>query len=394
MLTPKGRIPALLALEDGTVLRGFSFGARGEHSGEVVFNTGMTGYQEILTDPSYCGQIVTMTYTEIGNYGINPEDSESLHPWVEGFVVREFNPIPSNWRARQTLGEYLEEHGVLGIEGIDTRRLTRHLRTHGVQTGLITTQTLDPDEAVARAKAAPKLVGRNLVAEVTCDAPRRWYGEGYSEDSPRPEHLTIDITVPPTHAAAPDFHPNVVVVDCGVKQSILRHLHRRGCQVVTVPANFTAEQVLAFEPHGVVLSNGAGDPEAVTSVIQLTRDLIGRLPIFGICLGHQILGLAFGGRTYKLKFGHRGMNHPVKYLPTGRVEITTQNHGFCVDMDTLNGSGLIQTHINLNDKSCEGMRHEDFPIFSVQFHPEAGAGPHDSSHLFDDFMALMRDSRT
>jgi carbamoyl-phosphate synthase small subunit len=391
MVRRADRIPALLALEDGTVFRGFAFGALGERSGEVVFNTGMTGYQEVLTDPSYRGQIVVMTYTEIGNYGINAEDNESWRPWVEGFVVREFTRRPSNWRACESLDQFLARHGVIGIEQVDTRRLTKHIRTVGAQIGIITTETLDPDEAVDRARAAPRLVGRNLVAEVTCNQPRVWYGEGYEPTSEAVQQLTLDIAVPRPPAWGPGEQLHLVVVDCGVKQNILRHLHRRGCRLTVVPAHFTAAQVLALEPHGVVLSNGPGDPEAVTDVINLARDLVGQLPIFGICLGHQMLALALGGRTYKLKFGHRGCNHPVKYLPTGAVEITTQNHGFCVDPASLVGTGMVVTHINLNDGSMEGMRHAELPIFSVQFHPEAGPGPHDACHLFDDFLAAVRE---
>ncbi|MBC7286743.1 MAG: glutamine-hydrolyzing carbamoyl-phosphate synthase small subunit [Armatimonadetes bacterium] len=379
-------MPALLALEDGTVFRGWNFGAKGERSGEVVFNTGMTGYQEVLTDPSYRGQIVTMTYTEIGNYGITADDSESWRPWVEGFVVREFNGYYSNWRATESLGEFLERHGIVGIEGVDTRKLTKHIRTVGAQIGIITTETLDPGEAVDKARAAPRLVGRDLVSEVTCREPKEWLGEDFGRE---PGRSARSADIGPVRAV---FHerPHVVVVDCGVKYNILRHLHRRGARLTVVPAFYTAEQILDLNPQGVVLSNGPGDPEAVTGVIKLARELIGRLPILGICLGHQMLALALGGRTYKLKFGHRGVNHPVKYLPTGAVEITTQNHGFCVDMDSLSGTGMELTHVNLNDGSCEGMRHRELPIFSVQFHPEAGPGPHDAVHIFDEFLSALR----
>ncbi len=384
------RVPALLALEDGTVFRGWNFGARGERSGEAVFNTGMTGYQEVLTDPSYRGQIVAMTYTEIGNYGINPDDSESWRPWVEGFVVREFNARRSNWRSDQTLQEFLEGNGVIGIEDVDTRRLTKHLRTFGAQIAIITTETLDPDEAVDKAKAAPRLVGRDLVAEVTCDGPKEWNGEGFEAGACRAS-ISCDIGTEGRAAPSMDRKPHMVVMDCGVKQNILRHLHRRGCRVTVVPAWYKLDQILALEPDGLVPSNGPGDPEAVTNVIETTRQVVGKLPVFGICLGHQMLALALGGKTYKLKYGHRGVNHPVKYMPTGAVEITTQNHGFCVDMDSLAGTGMEITHVNLNDGSCEGMRHPELPVMSVQFHPEAGAGTHDACHLFDEFLGIVRE---
>lgn len=395
--------PAMLALEDGTIFEGWAFGADGERSGEVVFNTGMTGYQEVLTDPSYRGQIVTMTYTEVGNYGINPDDVESWQPWVEGFVVREVSPIVSNWRATETLSDYLRRYGIVGIEGIDTRMLTKHLRTEGAMIGVISTEDLDPDSLVEKAKNAPRLVGRDLVAEVSCSQPRRWGQEGYDQ---QPVAVTrkLPLQIPPAprlwvgegpQRHRPDIRGHwetyrVVVVDCGVKQSILRHLYRRGCDPLVVPATTTADEILMWEPDGVVLSNGPGDPEPLTYVIQTARNLIGKVPVFGICLGQQILALAFGGQTYKLKFGHRGGNHPVKNLETGEVAITTQNHGFCVDMDTLAGSGLQLTHINLNDMSAEGMKHEELPIFSVQFHPEANPGPHDSFYLFEQFIANMR----
>jgi carbamoyl-phosphate synthase small subunit len=388
----------MLALEDGTVFAGYSFGAEGERSGEVVFNTGMTGYQEVLTDPSYKGQIVTMTYTEIGNYGINREDDESWQPWVEGFVVREASPITSNWRAVEGLREYLQRHGIPGLEGIDTRMLTKHIRTVGAQIGVLSTVDLDPESLVEKARQAPRLVGRDLVAEVTCARPRRWGHDGYGQDLPAPAgQMALDIDAPRRWVAEAGEDSlrghweayRVVVVDCGVKQNILRHLYRRACDTIVVPATTGAEDILAWEPDGVVLSNGPGDPEAVTYVIATARRLIGRVPLFGICLGQQILGLALGGKTYKLKFGHRGGNHPVMRLDTREVAITTQNHGFCVDMDSMPPE-MELTHLNLNDQSNEGMRHRSLPVFSVQYHPEAGPGPHDSHYLFDQFLEMMR----
>ncbi|MCD6359588.1 MAG: glutamine-hydrolyzing carbamoyl-phosphate synthase small subunit [Armatimonadetes bacterium] len=397
----KARRPAILALADGAVFHGYAFGAQGEASGEVCFNTGMVGYQEVLTDPSYRGQIVTMTYPEIGNYGINPVDMESWQPWVEGFVVREYNDVPSNWRSEQSLGEYLSNHGIVGISDIDTRRLTAHLRTHGWQMGIISTERDDEAELIEDARGLPPLSGRDLVREVVSDRARRWGPDGYVDEPddsfPRPEipgsqHSTSGYRY--QHAGAdrePLFGFRVVVIDCGVKQNILRHLVQRRCEVIVAPAGISAERVLEWNPHGVVLSNGPGDPEAVTSVIRLARDLIGKLPMFGICLGQQILGLAYGGKTYKLKFGHRGCNHPVRRLETGTVEITTQNHGFCVDPESLPDSIEI-THINLNDQTLEGMRHRDYPVFSVQYHPEAAPGPHDANYLFDIFIDYMREA--
>lgn len=393
----EARRPALLALADGTVFHGSNFGAAGEAAGEVCFNTGMVGYQEVLTDPSYRGQIVTMTYPEIGNYGINPEDMESWRPWVEGFVVREFNEVPSNWRSTEGLGVYLERNGIVGITGIDTRMLTKHLRTYGAQMGAVSTEDLDEESLIARAKQAPSLVGRDLVQEVTCEQPRVWGPAGYAEDVP-PDPTSADFPTPhPMPARPPGFGGaeetwygfRVIVVDCGVKQNILRHLVRLGCEVIAVPATTPAEQIMAFQPHGVLLTNGPGDPEPLTYVIETARELIGRVPIFGVCLGQQILGLAYGGHTHKLKFGHRGCNHPVRRLETGTVEITTQNHGFCVDRESL-PDNIEQTHINLNDQSLEGIRDRDHPVFSVQYHPEEGPGPRDSHYLFDIFVENMR----
>lgn len=356
---------ALLVLEDGTVFFGNTFAGQGEVSGEVVFNTGMTGYQEVLTDPSYKGQIVTMTYPLIGNYGINSEDIESGRIQVEGFVVREYEPVPSNWRSQHTLADYLNQQGIVGIEGVDTRALTRRIRLSGAMKGVISTSDLDPDSLMKKAKASPGLVGRDLVKEVTCHRPYEWAPEKTARF-------------------------NVVALDCGMKFNIARNLAQRGCDITVVPAHSTAEEIRAINPDGIMLSNGPGDPEPITYAVDTIKRLIPYYPIFGICLGHQLLGLAFGGKTYKLKFGHRGANHPVKNLLTGKVEITSQNHGFCVDMESIKDPEIEITHINLNDQTLEGMRHRTLPIFSVQYHPEASPGPHDSSYLFDEFIELMK----
>lgn len=383
------RKPALLALEDGTVFEGTSFGAEGENSGEVVFNTGMTGYQEVLTDPSYRGQIVTMTYTQVGNYGVNLADVESWRPWVEGFVVREACEIPSNWRSTQSLGDYLRENNILGIEGIDTRMLTKHLRTHGAKVGVLSTVDLVPDSLVEKARRAPKIVNIDLAQDVTCERVREWGKEGYREFRPEAPRLALGMSRDHEQRtwSHDEVRPRVVVIDLGVKQNILRQLYSHGFQVIVAPAKTSASEILDLEPDGVVVSNGPGDPDPITYAIQATRELAGKVPLFGICFGQQILALALGGRTYKLKFGHRGVNHPVMNLKTGSVEITTQNHGFCVDLDSLKDTGMEQTHTNLNDNTLEGMRHRELPIFSVQYHPEAGPGPHDSRYLFDEFRA-------
>ncbi|MFO7946704.1 MAG: glutamine-hydrolyzing carbamoyl-phosphate synthase small subunit, partial [Armatimonadota bacterium] len=395
---------AMLALEDGTVFEGTSFGAEGTSVGEVVFNTGMTGYQEVLTDPSYRGQIVTMTYTEIGNYGVNDDDVESENVWVEGFVVREYSPTVSNWRATKSLQDYLVENEIVGIEGIDTRMLTKHLRTHGAQISVLTTEDIDRDEAVQMAKEAPGMVGADYVMDVTCDGPRRWLGDHYDDKTPVPDRQ-LQLEVNNRRSASrpsmtfdgqmerPQFPYSVVCLDCGVKFNILRHLHRRGCEVISVPADSTAEDILQWKPGGVVLSNGPGDPEALDYVIDACRGILGEVPVFGICLGHQILGWALGGKTYKLKFGHRGCNHPVMNMDTEEVEITTQNHGFCVAMDSLPENEVEVTHVNLNDDTVEGMRHREIPAFSVQYHPEAGPGPHDANYLFDTFINMMQKHR-
>jgi carbamoyl-phosphate synthase small subunit len=379
---------ALLALADGTVFTGTSFGAEGEAIGEVVFNTSLTGYQEILTDPSYKGQLVTMTYTEIGNVGVNPEDVESRRPFVEGFIVKEYWERQSNWRAKQSLGDYLKAHGIVGIQGIDTRALVRHLRDHGAQEGVISTVDLDSQCLAAKAKAAPSLVGRDLVKEVTCSEPYDWnqghweLGRGYTVQSSKFKVQS---------STAQRFF--VVAYDYGVKFNILRNLVEAGCQVRVVPAHTPASDVLALKPDGVFLSNGPGDPDAVQYARDNVAALIGKVPIFGICLGHQIMGLALGGKTYKLKFGHHGGNHPVMDLATRKVEITAQNHGFCVDVDSLHGRTEL-THINLNDKTVEGLAHKDYPLFSVQYHPESSPGPHDANYLFRRFTTLMERSKS
>jgi len=366
---------ALLALADGRVFQGRACGATGEARGEVVFNTSMTGYQEILTDPSYRGQLVCMTYPLIGNYGVNPEDVESRRPWVNGFIVKEACPYPSNWRGRVPIETYMREHGIVGIQGIDTRALTRHLRDHGAQEGIISTEEMDGAILAAKARALPGLVGRDLVSEVSIAEAHGW-SEGAWQ-------LARGYTKPP----APRFR--VVAFDSGIKRNILRALASLGCEVEVVPADTPAAAVLERKPHGVFLSNGPGDPEAVLYLVESVRGIIGKAPIFGICLGNQILGLAFGGQTYKLKFGHHGGNHPVKELETGRVEITAQNHGFSVDLASVEKAGLVGTHVDLNDGTSEGMRHRELPVFSVQYHPEASPGPHDSHYLFERFVSLM-----
>ncbi len=377
----RDRNQAILALEDGKIFAGRAFGAPGEHYGEAVFNTSMTGYQEILTDPSYKGQIVAMTYPLIGNYGVNAEDVESIRPWVEGFVVKEYCPFPSNWRSRESLEDYLKKYEIVGIEGVDTRALTKHLRTAGAMRAVISTVDLRPDSLVDKARNSPSMVGKDWVRAVSCPRAYEWgreegCGGGLWNFS---------------GAESKDLPGKfkVVAMDFGMKHNIVRHLFSRGCRVKVVPAETPAAAILAENPQGIFLSNGPGDPAAVTYAVDTVRSLLGKKPIFGICLGHQLLGLALGGKTYKLKFGHRGANQPVKNLLNGRVEITTQNHGFCVDMDTLPSGQVEVTHINLNDRSLEGMRHRNLPIFSVQYHPEASAGPHDAAYLFDEFISLM-----
>ena len=379
----KSKKPAILALEDGKIFHGYSFGADGENFGEVVFNTSMTGYQEILTDPSYKGQIVTMTYPMIGNYGVNSEDVESRQPFVEGFIVREYSPIASNWRSQQELGDYLKQYNIMGIEGIDTRALTKHLRTYGAKQGVISTLEAHPDTLVDKAIHSPHLVGRDLVKEVTIDKPYVF----------QPSKSDLDWCGYKGDYVLEKQPYHVVAYDCGIKLNILRLLAAHGCKVTVVPADASAEQVLSYQPDGIFLSNGPGDPEAVTYLIENVKKLIGKKPIFGICLGQQILGLAFGGKTFKLKFGHRGANHPVKQLDTGKIEITVQNHGFCVDLDSVKNSGLRITHLNLNDMSNEGMEHTELPIFCVQYHPESSAGPHDARYLFQKFIDNIEKSK-
>ncbi|MBI5557396.1 MAG: glutamine-hydrolyzing carbamoyl-phosphate synthase small subunit [Deltaproteobacteria bacterium] len=367
---------ALIALEDGTIYEGESFTGPGETTGEIVFNTGMTGYQEVLTDPSYKGQIVTMTYPLIGNYGVNPADMESDKIQVEAFLIKEYHALPSNFRSRGTLGDLLKKYNILGIEGIDTRALTRHIRVGGAMKAVVSTEDLDPQSLIKKAQNSPGLEGRDLVREVTCGEPYGW-----KENRP----------VPGTNFSTADGGSyKVVALDCGLKYNQLKLLAERGCSVQVMPATASARDILAMNPDGIFLSNGPGDPAAVEGVIDTVRELLGTKPIFGICLGHQILGLAYGGSTYKLKFGHRGINQPVKDLLTGKIEITSQNHGYCVDFSSLNKDEVEMTHINLNDSSLEGMMHKRFKAFSVQYHPENAPGPHDSLYLFDRFIETMK----
>ena len=389
---------AVLLLEDGFELEGEGFGAEGEAFGEVVFNTSLSGYQEVLTDPSYRGQIVTMTYPLIGNYGVNPEDGESSRAWLAGFVVREVSDLRSNWRSTADLGTWLAEQRVVGIQGIDTRALTRHLRMEGARHGVISSADLDRRSLAKKLASSARIVGVDLVQEVSCPAPYPWT-EGLPGAAP---------VTPLRH---------VVVMDCGVKRNILRHLVSSANRVTVVPARFTAQQIMKLAPDGVVISNGPGDPEPVHYVVQAVRELIGKVPLFGICLGQQMLGIAMGGRTYKLKFGHHGANHPVKDLRTGRIAITSQNHGFNVDMKTLPGAdpgadpvanpaapagagtggaqgpsdgyGTCTTHVNLYDGTAEGLENRGLDLFSVQYHPEASPGPHESGYLFARFAELM-----
>ncbi len=371
---------AKLALEDGTVYEGISLGSTGTTTGEVVFNTSMTGYQEILTDPSYRGQIVTMTYPEIGNYGVNEEDVESFKPHLAGFVIRNLSDTASNWRSTSSLQEYLVKNGVVGISGIDTRALVKRIRSVGALKGVISTEELDDAKLVSMAKDSEGLVGRDLVKEVTPDASSQW--DASLSDWWR---LRSDDGGPNS-----DSTPHVVALDFGMKYNIARHLTDQGCKVTILPATATADEVLALKPDGIFLSNGPGDPEPLTHAIETIAGLLGKAPIFGICLGHQLLALACGAKTFKLKFGHRGANQPVQETETGKIEITTQNHGFAVDPDSIPDC-LEITHFNLNDQTVAGVRHKEFPAFGVQYHPEAAAGPHDSQYLFARFRQMIEE---
>lgn len=354
---------AIVVLEDGTVFKGEAFGAVKDRTfGEIVFNTSISGYQEIITDPSYKGQIVTMTYPLIGNYGVNDDDVESAKVQVEGFIVKELCEFPSNFRSKMSLEEYLKANDVMGITGVDTRAITRHIRNQGAMKGVISTQVDDIDDLVQKVKDSPSLVGRDLVKDVTLPEKSDWTKTGELK---------------------------VAVLDCGVKYSILKNLVKRGCQVTRFPAGADAQEILATKPHGILLSNGPGDPEGAPYIFNTVKELIGKVPIFGICLGHQMLGLALGGRTYKLKFGHHGGNQPVKDLATGKVHITAQNHCFCVDYDSVKSKGVKITHMNLNDNTVEGMESDKLKFFSIQFHPEAGPGPNDAVYMFDKFISFI-----
>jgi len=369
---------AHLVLENGSLFTGQSIGHDGYAEGEIVFNTSMTGYQEILTDPSYNGQIVTMTYPLIGNYGCNPEDVESHRPWVEGFVIKELAALPSNWRKQESLVDFLKKHNIVAIQGIDTRKLTKMIRTGGAQRALISTQNNDIHDLRQRVRKIPSIIGADLASEVTTEKPYRWREGIYDWPSGYPNKKK--------------FKHFVVVYDLGVKRNILRSLVSHNVDVLVVPARTSWEETLKLKPDGVLLSNGPGDPAPIEYAIENIRNLIGKIPIFGICLGHQLLALALGGKTFKLKFGHRGANHPVKNLETGAIEITSQNHGFAVDIDSLKGRAKL-THLNLNDLTAEGFSLKDKFLFSVQYHPESSPGPRDSRYLFQDFIRMMEDFR-
>jgi carbamoyl-phosphate synthase small subunit len=398
---PAGR--AILALEDGRVFKGRAAGARTRRGGEVVFNTSITGYQEVFTDPSYSGQIVCLTYPHIGNVGTNLDDEESSKPYIEGLVVREFSALASNWRSSETAQAYLERHGVPVIWDVDTRALVRHLREVGALRGVVATDGTPAEKLIAEARALPTMAGLELASRVTSPKKYEWsrgsidLGEGVAAaelGSATTQAASVGVSSGSKSKAVERSGSRYKVVACdfGIKQNILRLLVDYGCDVTVVPAQTSAEDVLALNPQGVFLSNGPGDPEPVGYAVANIRKMLGRVPIFGICLGHQLCGLALGGRTFKLKFGHHGSNHPVQNLRTQKVEITSQNHGFCVDPDSLPASDVEITHVNLNDHTNEGMRHRSLPLFSVQYHPEASPGPHDARYLFDDFVALMNET--
>ncbi|MGB7624196.1 MAG: glutamine-hydrolyzing carbamoyl-phosphate synthase small subunit [Terriglobia bacterium] len=382
---------AILALEDGRCFQGRALGAPVERTGEVIFNTSLSGYQEILTDPSYCGQIVVLTNPEIGNYGLNRLDEESRQPFIEGLVVREHSLVASNWRSEWVLGDYLKEHGVPGVSEIDTRALVRHLRDRVSMRAVISSLDLDPGSLVEKARQAPSMVGQDLAQIVTCQKKYDWNQHSTDIFAVKAGTSSHCGSAGPSVStqAEPSRRFRVVAYDFGIKYNILRKLADAGCDVMVVPAQTSAEDALALRPDGIFLSNGPGDPEPVTYAVGAIRDLLGRKPVFGICLGHQLIGLALGGKTYKLKFGHHGGNQPVKNLVTGKVEITAQNHGFAVDPDSFKENHVEITHLNLNDQTCEGLRHTSLPVFSVQYHPEASPGPHDASYLFNDFIKLM-----
>ncbi len=375
---------AILALEDGRIFRGLGYGAKAECYGEVVFNTSLSGYQEIFTDPSYAGQIVVLTNPQIGNYGTNNADNEATRPYIEGLVTREFSPVSSNWRSQQVADEYLERFNVPVISEIDTRALVRHLRTYGVMRGVISSLETNPEVLIAKARSIRKMDGTDLASVVTTKVRYEW-------DTADPQNANEDplATGPQAPMPEPDLH--VVAYDYGIKRNILRMLTQQGCRVTVVPAQTSAEDVLALNPNGVFLSNGPGDPEPVTYAQENIRRLMGKTPVFGICLGHQLIGLALGGKTYKLKFGHHGGNHPVQHTGSGKVEITAHNHNYAVDADSLKQSEVDLTHIDLNDNTLEGLRHRSLPLFSVQYHPEASPGPHDSHYLFQDFRKMMEE---
>jgi carbamoyl-phosphate synthase small subunit len=376
---------AILALEDGRIFRGQGHGAPGECQGEVVFNTSLTGYQEIATDPSYAGQIVVLTNPQIGNYGTNHADNEAAKPFIEGLIVREFSVVSSNWRSEQVTDEYMERYAVPVLAEIDTRALVRHLRTHGVMRGVISTKESNPEVLIQRARNLRKMDGTDLARVVSTKTV-------YHFDSADSRNQSGDPLLPDALVqSAKQRELHVVAYDFGIKQNILRMLTREGCRITVVPAETTADDVLALKPDGVFLSNGPGDPEPVDYAVKAIRDMMGRVPVFGICLGHQLCGLALGGRTYKLKFGHHGGNHPVRNNLTGKVEITAHNHNFAVDPDSINANEVELTHVDLNDQTLEGLRHKTLPLFSVQYHPEAAPGPHDSHYLFRDFRNLMEE---